>query len=337
MTRTTRLRVAMIGGGFMSRIHMAQMLKTSHTTKIVVVSEPAPASYQAVCDLFCDAGLEPPPNQPDLSQLLKEYRGKLDVAFIITPHAYHHDQTKACLEAGLEVLLEKPMVMNSAEAQSLIETRDRTGKLLVVAFPGGMSPQIRTAVRMLRSGELGPLLSIGATVWQDWGEHTLDTWRQEPKIAGGGFLFDTGAHLLNTVCDLAGQDFVEVAAWLDNQGRAVDTLAAVIGRLPSGVLVTCHACGETIHSCASDIRVFCKGAILYTGIWGEKLEIQRDGGQIPQPVPVPASTGVWQEFLAVRRGEIPNPCPPEVGLRMSRLWEAIQESSAANGAPVKVS
>lgn len=337
MTLNIPLRVAIIGGGYMARIHMAQMLKTRDTTEIVVVSEPAPASYQAVCDLFCDADLKPPPNQPDLSRLLREYRDKLDVAFIISPHAYHHEQTKACLEAGLDVLLEKPMVMNPVEAQSLIETRDRTGKLLVVAFPGGMSPQIRTAVRMLRSGELGTLLSIGATVWQDWGEHTLGTWRQQPEIAGGGFLFDTGAHLLNTVCDLAGQNLVEVAAWLDNQGRTVDTLAAVIGRLPSGALVTCLACGETIHSCASDIRVFCKGAILYTGIWGEKLEIQRDGAQVPQPVPVPASTGVWQEFLAVRSGEIPNPCPPEVGLRMSRLWEAIQESAAKGGSPVRIS
>ena len=75
--------------------------------------------------------------------------------------AYHHDQTKACLEAGLDVLLEKPMVMNAKEARSLIETRDRTGKLLVVAFPGSLSPQIRTAVSMLRSGSLGSILGMG--------------------------------------------------------------------------------------------------------------------------------------------------------------------------------
>lgn len=336
MIRNSPVRVAIIGGGFMARIHMAQMLKARDTTRIVVVSEPAPAMYKLVQDLFCDTGLEPPPNQPDLSRLLQELRNQIDIAFIISPHAYHHDQTRACLDAGLDVLLEKPMVLDTSEAHSLIEARDRTGKLLVVAFPGGLSPQIRTAVRMLRSGELGPILTISGTVWQDWGEYTKGTWRQEPRIAGGGFLFDTGAHLLNTVCDLAGEDLTEVAAWLDNHGRTVDTLAAVIGRLSSGALVTFHACGETIHSCASDVRVFCKGAILYTGIWGEKLEIQLDGGLKPQPVPVPPSTGVWQEFLAVRNGVMPNPCPPEVGLRMSRLWEAIQESAAKDGAPAKV-
>ena len=52
------------------------------------------------------------------------------------------------------------------------------GPSAVVGFPGSLSPRIRTAVRMLRSGELGRLLSISATVWQDWGPNTLGTWRQ---------------------------------------------------------------------------------------------------------------------------------------------------------------
>jgi hypothetical protein len=47
--------------------------------------------------------------------------------------------------------------------------------------------------------------------------------------------------------------------------------------------------------------------------------------------------GVWEQFLAVRRNEMPNPCPPEVGLRMSRLWDAIRKSAKQNGAPVKCS
>jgi len=325
----------MIGVGGMARHHVRQMLAMNTTTRISVMCEPAPAMYEAAAQIFDEAGLTPPPNQPDLARLLRDYGGELDAAFIITPHAYHHDQTQACLEAGLDVLLEKPMVMNVAEARSLIETRDRTGRLLVVAFPGSLSPQIRLAVRLLRSGEYGPILNISGVLWQDWGPNTAGTWRQDPPLSGGGFLFDTGAHLLNTVCELAGEDFAEVAAWLDHQGRPVETLAVVMGRLASGALVTLNACGEAIPACSSDVRVFCKGAILYTGMWGEKLEIQFRGDQPPQPVPVPPSLGVWEQFLAVRRGDTPNPSPPEVGLRMSKLWDAIKESAAKNGAPVK--
>lgn len=335
MPTTKPIQVAMIGCGNMARAHLRTMLLQRDTTHIAVVAEPSAVAYANTCDMFKQAGLEPPPNQPDLGRLLTEYRGRLDAAFIITPHVYHHDQTKACLEAGLDVLLEKPMVMNAAEARSLIETRDRTGRLLVVAFPGSLSPQVRTACRMLRSGELGRILNISAVVWQGWGPGTAGKWRQDPAISGGGFLFDTGAHMLNTVADLAGEDFAEVAAWLDNYGRPVETLGAVIARTRSGALVTLNGCGEAIPSCASDVRVFCTQAILRTDIWGKWLEIQRAGEKDLQPVPVPKSLGVWEQFLAVRNGVIPNPCPPEVGLRMAMLWDAIKASAAQNGAPVR--
>ena len=334
---TQLVRTALIGVGGMARYHVKQMLQMANVTRITALCEPSEAMYAEAAKLFIEAGLEPPPNRPDYQKLLADYGKDLDAVFIITPHVYHHDQTQACLEAGLDVLLEKPMVMNAAEARSLIEARDHTGKLLVVAFPGSLSPQIRAAVRLLRSGDYGRLLTISGVVWQNWGPNTAGTWRQQPEFSGGGFLFDTGAHLLNTIADLAGEDFAEVAAWLDHNHRPVETLAAAIGRLQSGALVTFHACGEAIPSCASDIRVFCEKAILYTGMWGEQLDVQYLGAQPPAPIPMPPSLGVWEQFLAVRAGQIPNPSPPEVGLRMAKLWDAIQASAAQNGSPVKCS
>ncbi len=332
---TKSVQLALIGCGGMARHHVRQILQQLDTTHIRVLCEPSVASYEAIAEVFKQAELEPPPNEPDLDCLLQDYRGQLDAAFIITPHAYHHEQAKKCMEAGLDVLLEKPMVMNAAEALSLIEARDRTGRLLVVAFQSSLSPQIRTASKMLRSGECGSILNINATVWQNWGPATAGTWRQHMEVAGGGFLFDTGAHMMNTVADLAGEDVVEVAAWMDNYHRPVDILAAVIGRLRSGAMVTMTACGETIPSCASDVRVFCTQAILRTGVWGERLEIQRHGRKRMQKVNVPPSLGVWEQFVAVRSGVIDNPSPPEVGLRMARLWDTIRASAAQNGAPVR--
>jgi predicted dehydrogenase len=332
---TEPLQTAIVGCGVMARLHIPGMLRQSDTTRIVVVCEPSPEAYQTTAALFVEAGVEPPPNEPDLNRLLADYGDSLDAALIITPHVYHHDQTRACLEAGLDVLLEKPMVMNSAEARSLIETRDHTGRLLAVAFTGSLSPQIRTGAAMIRSGALGELLSISATVWGPWGPSYVGTWRQQPEISGGGFLIDTGAHMLNTVADLAGEDFVEVAAWIDNYGRPVDILAVVMARLKSGALVTLHGCGETIRPYASDVRVFGTKAIMHTDVWGRWLKIQRHGRKHMRTVNVPPSLGAWEQFLAVREGKIPNPCPPEAGLRMSRLLDAIQASAAQNGTPVR--
>ena len=331
MTTIKPVQTAFIGCGDMGRNHIRAMLQQLDTTHIAAVCEPSQAAYDKTIDLFKQANLEPPPNQPDLERLLVDHGNRLDAVFIVTPHVYHHNQVKACMEAGLDVLVEKPMVMNAVEAQSLIETRDRTRKLLVVAFPGSLSPEIRTAVSMLRSGEFGHILTISAVAWQNWGTAFTATWRQQLEVSGGGFLFDTGAHMLNTVVDLAGEDFVEVAAWLDNRNLPVDLLGTVMGRLASGVLVTLHGCGETIPSCASDVRVCCPNAILRTGIWGERLEIQRPGQDELSAVEVPPSLGAWEQFLAVRNGEMPNPCPPEVGLRMARLWDAIKASASQNG------
>lgn len=330
------VRVAMIGCGSMARSHARTILMQQDTSQIVAVHDPSEEAYAEMAKLFTDAGLAAPPNTPDLDTLLKHYRDQLDVAFIVTPHAYHYEQASACLETGLDVLLEKPMVVTAEEAKNLIDIRDKTGKLLVIAFNGSLSPQVRTVSNLLRSGELGSILNVVAFVWEDWKDHYKGHWKQDARISGGGFMFDTGAHMLNTVADLVDEDFVEVAAWLDNRDRSVDILGCVMGRLRSGALVTMSACGSAIHSCASEIRVFCSNAIIRTGIWGEMLEIQHAGEKQLQPVSVPPSRGAWEQFLAVRSGQIDNPSPPEIGLRMARLWDAIRASAAQDGAVVRM-
>ena len=91
---------------------------------------------------------------------------------------------------------------------------------------------------MIADGEVGRILNIAAVVWQDWRTNAAGTWRQVPALSGGGFLFDTGAHMLNTVADLAGEDVTQVAAWLEDDGSPVDIRAVVMARLASGALVT---------------------------------------------------------------------------------------------------
>ena len=336
MPETEPVRAGIIGVGNMARGYIRRILdQYAEDTRIVAVCEPSADQYAAAVPIFAERGQTPPPNIPDFERFLTEYAGALDAVFILTPHAYHHDQAKACLEAGLDVLLEKPMVMSAAEARSLIAARDRTGRHLVVAFQGSLSQQVRTAVTMLQSGQVGEMLGISASIWQNWRQNSADTWRQDPVIAGGGMLFDTGAHMLNTVSDLAGQPFVEVAAWMDNRGARVDITSVIMGRLESGAYVTMNACGTTIKTCQSDIRVFCTEAILRTGAWGERLEMQRQNRKTYRKVPVPASKGPWEQFLLVRSGAIVNPSPPEVGLRMALLWDAVRASAAQHGAPVR--
>jgi predicted dehydrogenase len=330
---STRIRVGFIGLGVMAQAHLVEMLDRTDTD-VLAVCEPSAVAFGTAADLFRRRGLPVPPNEPDWTRFVATHADRLDAVFIVTPHVLHFAQATACLEAGLDVLLEKPMVMTALEASALIETRDRSGRLLVVAFQGSLSPQIREASRLLRSGVLGPILNIDALAWQDWAAGTDGTWRQDPAVSGGGFLFDTGAHMLNTVTDLGGEEFAQVAAWLEDDGRPVDIRAVVMGRLVSGALVTLNACGSAIPSCHSEVRVFTTKAILRTGIWGERLELQRAGAGRLRKVRSVADVPIWGQFLNVRAGREPNPSPPEVGLRMARLWDAIRESAARGGSVI---
>jgi hypothetical protein len=69
-------------------------------------------------------------------------------------------------------------------------------------------------------------------------------------------------------------------------------------------------------------------------MWGSFLRLQRHGNKQLRRVKVPPTLGAWQQFVAVQSGQMENPSPPEVGLRMARLWDALQASAAKGGQPV---
>jgi predicted dehydrogenase len=328
-----KISAGIIGCGGISHFHIHNIFKNKQT-EVVGLCDPYQPSIDSLAKEFTKAGLDVPPSEPDINQFLKKF--DLDVVLIATPHAMHYEHTLAALEAGVDVLLEKPMVVNTMEALDLIAARDHTGKTLVISFQGSLSPLIRMASTGIKQNLYGDLLSVSATVWQNWGPRTAGTWRGDPEISGGGFIFDTGAHMLNTVADLANQDFVEVAAWMDDFGRPIETMSVAIAKLESGAFVTLHGCGETIPACDSIIKVFCKEAILTTGAWGRRLTIQKAGEKKAENIPFPKASSVWDTFLKVRSGEIENPSPPEVGLRMIRLYDAIVLSANEGGQIVKI-
>ena len=330
-----RTKIAIIGTGGMARHHIKSLLKLIDRIEVVSVCEPNDTNYQKAAQMFIEAGQPAPVNEPDFEKFVDEKAPGIDAAFIITPHNQHCMQASALLLAGVDVLLEKPMVLNVAEAHKLMQARDQSGKLLTIAFNGSLSPAVRRAHKVLHSGELGKILNISATVWQNWEQFTRGTWRQIPEVAGGGFTFDTGAHLLNTVADLVGEPFVEVSAYLDNRGRAVDILSAAVARTASGVLITLNGCGDTVRI-GSEVRVMCEKGVLTTGVWGETLTLQQADDVKPRKVRLPKSNGVMETFLAVRAGQLPNPGPAEIGLRMIQLWNAIQASAAQGGVQVKI-
>jgi predicted dehydrogenase len=175
------IRLGIIGAGAMARHHIQHILKQTDTTQITAICEPNRENYRKAAELFERAGHPVPPCEPDFDKFLKKHGKQIDAGFIITPHNQHFAQAVALLEAGKDVLVEKPMVMNTKEAKQLIKVRDKSGRTLAVAFNGSMSPTVRKAAEMVRSGQMGAVLTVSANVWQNWEQSTRGQWRQDPK------------------------------------------------------------------------------------------------------------------------------------------------------------
>ena len=149
-----KIRAGIIGCGSISRFHVHNIFQNKDT-EIVALCDPFQPSIDKLAMAFTMAGLEIPPNESDINKFLHTF--DLDAVVIATPHALHHDHTLAALEAGVDVLLEKPMVVNTEEALSLIAARNQTQKTLVISFQGSLSPLIRLASKGIRDGAYGEL------------------------------------------------------------------------------------------------------------------------------------------------------------------------------------
>jgi predicted dehydrogenase len=328
-------RLGLIGAGGMARYHINNILKQTDTTQVTAICEPNGDNYEKAAELFDKAKQPVPPCEANFDKFMKKHGKNIDAAFIVTPHNQHYSQATALLLAGKDVLVEKPMVMNTSEAKRLMKTRDLTGRLLAVAFNGSMSPSIRKAHAILHDGTLGKILNVQAAVWQTWEQNTRGLWRQEPKISGGGYMFDTGAHLLNTVADLVGEPFTEVAAFIDKRKTKVDILTVAIAKTQSGAFVTINGCGQSPVT-GTDIKIWCENGMLECGVWGGYLRVQMKGEDKLRDIELPPFLGVWQTFIKVRNGEVSNPSPAENGLRMIQLWDAIKKSAKQGGNVVEI-
>jgi predicted dehydrogenase len=320
-----QIRSIVVGTGGFARHHIRTMMDMKRTTKIVGFVEPGEPSRQATAALFMERKQSCPPFYATIKELVRD-QGAADAALICSPHKFHFENAKDCLQSGMDVLIEKPMVMNGAEARRLIELRDTTGRLVMIAFPGSLSPAVWKAKQLIARGAIGEVSTISAYAHQAWKVATVGTWRQNPEVSGGGFLFDTGSHMVNTVVELLGSDVACVSALLDNRGTPVEINSSVSGRSKNGIVFSLAGAGDSVQ-CCSQIVVFGSRGVLRTGIWGECLLLKKAAAADFAPIPFPKSGGPWAQFLRVRAGKMANPCPPEVGLRFANLMDMIRRSA----------
>jgi len=334
MTCNSSLRLGVIGTGHMAA-HYARSWVSMPEVAFVAITDLNAASRRNFIDICRQAGRPEPREFEDFKSMLASCRGELDAIYVSTPHALHAEHGIAVIESGVDLLMEKPMVTTVEEAQRLISARDQSRSNVVIAFQGALSALVVNTRQRARSGEFGELVSVAGAIWENWSSRYAGHWKQRMDLSGGGFMFDTGAHMMNTVCLLADADCERVCAFMNNRQRSVDLVCAVAGRLTNGALMTLNAAGDGPPGCSSQITFFYTKAIVRIDAWGAWREIAVAGAPVVREE-VEIMDSLLKSFLAIRAGDAENLSTLEAGLRFARLWDAIKASGARDGEPVAV-
>jgi 1,5-anhydro-D-fructose reductase (1,5-anhydro-D-mannitol-forming) len=130
---------------------------------------------------------------------------KVDAVYVATPVFLHAPQTIQSLRASKHVVCEKPMAMNEAEARSMIDAAENSGKLFGVAYYRRTYPKVQRAKQLLESGVIGKpaVAELTSHGWFDGsGERS---WLVDPAKAGGGPLYDIASHRIDVLNFLFGK------------------------------------------------------------------------------------------------------------------------------------
>ncbi|TNJ61012.1 Gfo/Idh/MocA family oxidoreductase [Paenibacillus hemerocallicola] len=200
------LKVGIIGQGRSGRnIHAETIRKLPDRFALAAVSDELEQRRQAAeRDYGCEA-------YADYRDMMK--RDDLDLIVNATPSHLHVPVSLELLEAGFNVLCEKPLARRSEEVDALIAARDRAGTLLTIFQQWRFNPLFLEIHKCLDSGVLGRIVQIGLTVNQfsrRWDWQTL-------KAYNGGNLMNTGAHFLDQALQFLGtDDLPSVLCRMDN-------------------------------------------------------------------------------------------------------------------------
>lgn len=161
----------------------------------------------------------------------------IDAVYVGTPVALHAPQTIASLRAGKHVLCEKPVAMNYAEASQMAEVARECGKVFGVAYYRRTYPKIQRARELMEQGAIGrPVLAEANHHSELPAQGTFRSWLLDPKLAGGGPLFDVASHRIDLFNYLFGKP-VRVSAQLSNvvHQAPVEDNATVLIEYESGL------------------------------------------------------------------------------------------------------
>ena len=246
-TTSRRLRLGMVGGGpggFIGAVHrIAARIDDRFELVAAALSSNPEKGRKAAQDLH----IAPDRAYADFAEMAtaeSKRQDRIDAVSIVTPNNLHFAPAKAFLEAGINVICDKPLTTTVEDAVALAQIVKKSGLIFGLTHNYTGYPTIRQAREMIAAGELGHIRLIQVEYAQDWLTTPLETtgqkqavWRTDPAQSGpAGSLGDIGTHAYNLACFVSGLSAEQLAADVSTfvPGRRLDDNVQVLLRYQGG-------------------------------------------------------------------------------------------------------
>jgi predicted dehydrogenase len=349
-----RARIAVIGAGWWSTSTHIPGLLDDPAADVVALCDADEARLRAAADRFGIAG-----TYTDVGEMLR--REQIDGVVIAVYHAAHYEVARACLDAGLPIMLEKPMVLQAAHARDLLERARDNGVEIIVGYPWHYTDTARRARAVIQSGALGPIQfvsSLYASMVVEFYRGNPEAYRPvfqypvtgptarsyaDASLAGGGQAHLQITHAAGLLFWVTGLRAARVSAFMEQFDVAVDLADAISIRFDGGAVGVVGSTGNIGigDSGQKDLRVYGANGYLILDMIEGTLEIRLHDGTREVIGPLDESArfprfATAHNLVNLVLGRDHNQSPGEVGLRCVELIEAAYQSAALDGQPVNV-
>ena len=216
------------------------------------------------------------------AQTATDYREVLedvDAVLLALPHHLHYSVARTCLEAGVHVLLEKPMATNDLAGQELVETARAAGRVLMVAYCMRYHPLASRMKALLDEKTYGEAFQV--SIWtEQLTRYPPDHWASSTERLGGGQLFSHGCHYIDLLLWYLGRPVRGVLVgtglgtpWMEREGTSNVTLEFEGGRI-GYYFGTWGARGARLREA---FHAHCTEGMLEADLMGGKLILHRRG------------------------------------------------------------
>ncbi len=320
------IRMGIIGCGNFMGHHIPRLLDMDEV-KIVGLADPSPDSIARMKERF--PGVADVPEFSSHRDLLRE--AIPDAVEIASPHSFHFEHIVDALNAGCNVLTEKPLVCTPAEGEDVLVCRDRAGKILLVSYQRHYVSIYRYIREQIASGAIGRIQFVTGLQNHGWYWEQRGQWRQDPKFSGGGQLIDWGSHLMDFVMYATGQRITGVLAYENRYDLEVDVDMSISARFEDGAIGSFMHIGNAATPSGEDLGFYGSDGTLLVrsgdySVGGQLVQYDAKSQKVEIPELLAESTPD-RNFVDAILGQDEVHSTGENGLAVLRVNEACWESA----------